>query len=248
MVDRLTDADRQALQASPLFRAMPPTVFAPVLRASRLQQSPARAVVFAQDEPADHLFFVLEGWLKLTRALPGGQQAVIGLFTRGETLAEAVALTSQSYPASGEAVTDIRYLKVPAAAARHAIEHQPEAALAMISATALHLRQLMRQIAELKGRKGGERVVEFLFSLTPERRGKVSLRLPFDKALIAGRLGMQPESLSRAFAQLRPYGVEVRGAQVEIASLERLGALIETAAAPSADHGQPENDNQQDAG
>lgn len=249
MVDRLQQADRQALQASPLFRAMPPSVFSPILSASTLERAAPRELVFRQDECAEYLFFLLDGWLKLVRALPNGQQAVIGLFTRGETLAEAVALTGQSYPANGEAVTPVRYLQVPAAVARAAIEHQPEAALAMISATALHLRQLTREIAQLKARKGTERVVEFLFSLTPQRHGRISLRLPFDKTLLAGRLGMQPESLSRTFAQLRAHGVDVRGAVVEIESAERLVAMVEqTGGLASADHHEPENDNQQDAG
>lgn len=254
MVDRLDEQDRQALQASPLFRAMPHSVLTPILAASHLKKAAARSLLFRQDAPADDLFVMLDGWIKLTRTLPGGQQAIIGIFTRGEMLAEAVALTGQSYPASGEAVTDVRYLQVPASSTRTVIEHQPQAALAMISATALHLRHLTRQIAELKARKASQRVAEFLFSLTPIRQGPISLRLPFDKVLIAGRLGMQPESLSRAFAQLRSSGVEVHGARVEIPSAERLMSLIaqdeitHDEEEGSGEDGEPENDNHQSAG
>lgn len=32
---------------------------------------------------------------------------------------------------------------------------------------------------------------------------------PYDKMLIVGRLGMKPESLSRAFSQLKPEGVKI---------------------------------------
>jgi hypothetical protein len=46
-----------------------------------------------------------------------------------------------------------------------------------------------------------------------------------DKALIAGRLGMQPETLSRTFAKLREYGVQTKGAEMiipDVAALRRL--------------------------
>ena len=46
--------------------------------------------------------------------------------------------------------------------------------------------------------------------------------LPFDKRLLAARLGCRQENLSRAFAALRRLGVETHGARVilhDIASL-----------------------------
>jgi hypothetical protein len=46
--------------------------------------------------------------------------------------------------------------------------------------------------------------------------------LPYDKVLIAGRLGLKPESLSRAFAKLRPVGVEVRASHVVVHDVGKL--------------------------
>lgn len=61
--------------------------------------------------------------------------------------------------------------------------------------------------------------------------------LPYDKALIAGRLGMKPESLRRAFAKLREHGVNIRQNMAEIEDLERLKdyALADPAEAWSRD-------------
>jgi CRP/FNR family transcriptional activator FtrB len=42
----------------------------------------------------------------------------------------------------------------------------------------------------------------------------VDFRLPFDKGLLAARLGCRQENLSRAFATLRDVGVETHGARV----------------------------------
>jgi hypothetical protein len=43
--------------------------------------------------------------------------------------------------------------------------------------------------------------------------------------LIAARLGLKPESLSRAFAKLRTVGVEVRASHVAIRDVARLRQL-----------------------
>jgi hypothetical protein len=49
--------------------------------------------------------------------------------------------------------------------------------------------------------------------------------LPYDKILIAGRLGLTPESLSRAFARLRTIGVVVDASHVMVRDVAKLRAL-----------------------
>jgi CRP/FNR family transcriptional regulator, dissimilatory nitrate respiration regulator len=48
------------------------------------------------------------------------------------------------------------------------------------------------------------------------------MRLPFQKSLLAGKLGLAPEALSRAFSTLRDNGVIVRGRLIHV---ENTGAL-----------------------
>ena len=50
--------------------------------------------------------------------------------------------------------------------------------------------------------------------------------LPYDKSLIAGRLGLKPESLSREFAKLRAVGVDVRASTVVVRDMALLCRLI----------------------
>ena len=48
------------------------------------------------------------------------------------------------------------------------------------------------------------------------------MAFPYDKALAAARLGMKPETFSRALAQLKPYGVTVKGTDIRIENFARL--------------------------
>jgi len=70
-----------------------------------------------------------------------------------------------------------------------------------------------------------QRVAEFLASLCPVEKGPSMIALPYDKVLIAARLGLKPETLSRAFARLRTIGVEVRASHVAISDVARLRHL-----------------------
>ena len=78
----------------------------------------------------------------------------------------------------------------------------------------------------------------YLLALLGECRPGTEVRLPYDKRLLAARLGTRAEHLSRAFAALRAYGVTTHGAQVAIAD----PAQLATFAAVEAKMRKPAND------
>jgi Crp-like helix-turn-helix domain len=105
------------------------------------------------------------------------------------------------------------------------IREMPEIALAMIASTSQHMHHLAQQVEQLKAQTGVQRLAEFLVALCPPDCGKCTIALPYDKTLIAGRLGLKPESLSRAFAKLKPVGVDVHAAHVVVRDPHRLQQL-----------------------
>jgi CRP-like cAMP-binding protein len=223
----MTPEQQQIARSSVLLRGMPPPLAEKLLSTARLRHCDRNAILFLQGELADAIFIVLDGWIKLYRITPNGSEAVVAVFTRGASFGEAVALQGGSYPVAAEAVTDATLIRIDAEAFRSTLRQSPETALAMLSATYMHLHSLVAQIEELKARTGPQRVAAFLLDLAPCKAGGCEVTLPYDKALIAGRLGLQPESLSRAFAKLKNYGVSIKINQATIEDVGRLKALIE---------------------
>jgi CRP-like cAMP-binding protein len=221
------------LHQSAMFSGLDPATADEVLDEARIEVRDVDQLLFRQGEPAVAFYLVLSGWVRLSRLLPNGNEAIIGVFTRGQSFGEAVALTGADYPVTAVAATPIRVIRVAVAPLRRVIAGRPDVALAMIASTAEHLHLLVQQIQELKSQKGDERVAEFLRSLTEVTAGPAVVALPFDKLLIAGRLGMQPESLSRAFSRLRRHGVRVIGARVEIDDVARLRQSYDTVDEPT---------------
>lgn len=183
--------------------------------------------IFLQGEPAKAIFIVLQGWVKLYRIAPSGAEAVVGVFTKGRSFGEAAAFRGDVYPVSAEAVTQCTLIRIEAEDYLRRIRETPDTAISLLSATFAHLHNLVAQIEALKARTGAQRVAEFLCELCECEMGSCEVVLPYDKILIAGRLGMKPESLSRAFARLKSEGVTVKQNRAKIDDIVHLRVYAE---------------------
>lgn len=225
MTARLSPALRHIACQSRLFGTLPPELRVPLLDTARVTRYCRGSTIFHRGDTAHAIHIVAEGWVKLYRIAPNGAEAVVGVMTRGQSFGEPVALRHAAYPVSAEATTDCRLIAVPATAFLALFQSRPEAAISIVASTFAHLQALVEQIEQLKARSGAQRVAEFLLELCPEGVESATVTLPYDKVLIAGRLGMKPESLSRSFARLRAHGVTVQQSSAEIASVSLLREL-----------------------
>ena len=82
--------------------------------------------------------------------------------------------------------------------------------------------ELIREIESLKAQSADERLARFILSLCPPDKEQCRFRLPYDKRLVAAQLGVTQETLSRAFARLREFGVRTETRDVSVESITRL--------------------------
>lgn len=223
----LDAADMARVREVPLFRHMDADVVAAVLSGAVPKRWDRGTTVLVQGEPADAFYVILEGWVKLYRLLPDGSEAVVAVMTAGESFAEAVLFMGGRFPVAADTVTEARLLRIEGSTLRAAMRADGRVAVALLASIAHHTETLSEQVELIKALAAPQRVADFLVgnarrTLGPEVRGRVALKLPYDKALIARRLGMTPESFSRALATLRDHGVKVARESVEIADLGRL--------------------------
>lgn len=186
-----------------------------------------RQLIFAQGDPADGFYLVLDGWVKLFRLSPAGDEAIVGVFTRGESFAEAVFFLGGAYPASAEAASPLRLLRIDAGRFNEAIEANPGLAATLLGSVVQHTERLFAEIASLKLLSTQRRLADFLVHQTAPGASHATVVLPYEKALLAARLGMTPESLSRALATLRKLGVTVLRDHVAIDDVARLAAFAQ---------------------
>jgi CRP-like cAMP-binding protein len=222
----MTPADWTIVNRAPFFRAMGETLTRSLLGQHVVRTYDRGELVFQQGDPAVCFCLVLEGWVKLYRETPDGHEVVVSLFTTGESFAEAVMFRGGRYPATAEAVSPVRLLRIDGQALRDVIMRNPQISFEMLAATALHLRRLVEMVVQLKALSAPKRIASFLLSLTAARSGCVRLTLPYQKLLIANRLGMKPESFSRALRQLRSVGIAVERDSICIDDVARLACFV----------------------
>lgn len=221
-------SDWQIVRSTPLLGAVSRDVAQSLVGNQPVSVFRKGETLFQQGEAADAFFVVLGGWIKLYRVTPDGNEAVVGVYRRGETFAEAAMFLGGRYPVSAEAVTDARLLRVDGQVLRRRIMEQPELALSMLASASYHLKALVEQIEHIKLLSAPQRLADFLVRLASTREGGATIELPYEKALLANRLGMKPESLSRALAKLRPLGVSVDREHVSIVDVAVLARFVES--------------------
>ncbi len=218
---------RKIARQSLLLAGLPDETADELMSKARWRRFGRGETIFFQGEQATAIHIVIDGWVKLFRISPNGAEAIVNVFTRGSSFGEAMAFRKLPYPVSAEAVTECEILQIPSREFVAMMERRPEICTAILAATFQHLHSLVSDVEHLKAQTGAQRVAEFLLDLADCSSGACRVTLPYDKVLIAGRLGMKPESLSRAFSKLRKHGVKVGRHHAEIEDMERLAAFAD---------------------
>lgn len=221
-----TQADLAVAADIPVFSGLTPQALDILLAQARVINLRPNSMLFRQGEPATSFFIIIEGWIKLFRVTPAGDEAVLNVFGKGQSFAEAVTFIGGRYPAMASAVAHARVMMISGDHVTDCIRRMPEIAIAMIASTSQHLHLMVSRIEQLTAQSGLQRVADFLVSLAACSKGPCTIALPYDKSLIAGKLGLKPESLSRVFAKLRAVGVEVHASEVQVRDVAMLRSLV----------------------
>src|SRR5512144_2866336 len=168
---------KAASQTTVLCGLNPRTVQTLLAPATVVELEPGDAL-FRQGEPAAAFFIVIDGWVKLYRITPAGDEAVLHVLTKGESFAEAVAFAGGRYPATASAATESRVVLISAHHVICCIREMPDIAIAMIASTSQHVHRLVQRVEQLSSQSGMQRVAEFLAGLCPNMDGSCTISLP----------------------------------------------------------------------
>lgn len=221
-----TEAQPVALsqfKAVPVFRDVDDATLAGLAVISALVTVPENTMLCRQGIQAERLLVLLEGQVALENTTPSGASAVVEVVRPGGHFMLSAVLSGLPGLMSARTVTAATLIGIEAEGLRTLLHREVSLASALLRAEAMEFGAMVRQICDLKLRTTAQRLGCYLLALTDETASNtVALRLPFDKRLLAARLGCRQENLSRAFAALRRLGVETHGARVilhDIASL-----------------------------
>jgi CRP/FNR family transcriptional activator FtrB len=212
-----------ALAATSLLRELDERAIGRIADISHLASLAEATVLCEEGEPANELYVVLDGQLAILAQAANGTSAVVEVLDAGATFGLSAVLAQLPRLVTARSVKPCRLLSIDASGLRALVLEEPSLVALLLRAEAEGFKALVQQVCDLKLRTTAQRLAVYLLSLSPNQAGNTTaLRLPFDKRLLAARLGCRQENLSRAFAALRNLGVETHGARVILHDIARL--------------------------
>jgi len=221
----ITSTQLEVLQRAPLFQSLGAAQceqLHPHLSYRTLQQG---ETLFREGQAAENFYLLLRGQIKLYRVSTAGNEKVIEIIRSGQTFAEALMfLDRPAYPLTAQALSEVELVVIDSRGFYQLLSASTETCLRVMGNLSVRLHHLLDEIDALTLQNATLRLVNYLLYLLPEgAKGGADITLPAAKNIIASRLSIQPETLSRILARLANEGlIQVEGLHIQIRDIEAL--------------------------
>ena len=203
-----------------LFRGLCPPQLRSLARQCWVVSAKRGAVVASRDVRLPGVFALAYGSVQLMLGGAGEQRRLIRLVSAGETFGKATALLGLPSSYDAVALADSKLIVIPSAAVMALMEREVPFARAMVTALARSNARLLGELEAATLQRSAQRLAGYLDSLADGATGDCTVRLPVSKTVVAARLGVKKETLSRLLRELADDGV-IAVAQRNIAILDR---------------------------
>lgn len=220
---RLSVRDRDIALKSALLADLEPRLQRRVLETASAATFRSRDVVIAFQSELKHFYAVLSGHVRLYRIDSRGREADIAVYGPGDVFGECAMFLDGCYPFQVQAAEATTLAAFDNQAIAAMLREEPQLMLAVSRIMAQHSTDARLNVANDRLNTAPQRVAIYLLETWRAQGGPGNpFKLPFQKSLLAGKLGLAPEALSRAFAMLKKTGVSIRGRMVHITDAEAL--------------------------
>ena len=171
--------------------------------------------LFYQDDPAERIFVLKSGRIKLYQLSTDGQQVLMRVMTPGMMFAAISLVEGAVYPVSAEAADDCKVLYWSQATLLGLMQRYPVLALNAIKVLAGHVREFQDRYRELVTERVERRVARAVLRLANQTGVKtdegVLLNLPLSRKDLAEMSGTTLFTVSRILSQWEANGLVSAG-------------------------------------
>jgi CRP-like cAMP-binding protein len=183
-------------------------------------------VLFHRGDPADSFFYVDTGLIELSLISATGDKKTLEVVNPGRTFGEAVTFMQEvKFPVTAEGLHKSKLCEIPNRAFLDMLRTNRDACMRLLADLSRHLHARVREIENLSIQNARHRLSSYIIDhITDARDGdQATARLELPRHVIASRLSIKPETLSRLLRSLADEGViSIEDRIVFIHSLSRL--------------------------
>lgn len=217
------------MKESILFSGLNSTQLGSILDHTCLVKLAENEVLFVQGQEAKEIHLLESGQIKLARVSIEGHEKIIELIFPGQSFAEAILFSRKhQYPVTATAVKGSVVLSIERDAYSSLLHESTDACFSVMEQMSYRMHQRVAEIDRLTLHNATFRVIVYLLEQIPEEKlGEQQVRLNSPKHMIASRLSVTPETLSRTFAKLAKEGfMDIKDKTLFIHDVDRLKNYI----------------------
>lgn len=212
-----------ALAKLPLLDQCDPALLARLNEAADLARLGPDEELFSEGEILSEVNILVAGQVGAVHSRPGRNPNLLDVLQPIRPLCLPAALLGLPTPAGARTLTTVRLIVLPVAELQAVLRDVPAICQRFLDYSLQEAQCLAQEIYALKLRSSAQRLAGYLLSLAKEDElSPARFVLPYEKRLLAARIGCSQENLSRAFAALRQIGVETQRGTVILRSIPAL--------------------------
>ena len=222
---------RDRMKACMLFEGLSVSDLDIIERASHVHSLAADEILFQQGDVANHFYLLFAGKMKLYRLSEGGQEKIMDLIVPGATFAEAVIYNGKAgYPVHATALIPSKVFCVDARTYLEALKNNTSTCMSLLARMSQRLHWQIQEIDQLTLHSATFRLVNYLIGEIPHDQAHMqSVTVDTAKHVIASRLSISPETLSRILGKLKKQGlVETEKSQIIIPDIAKARSYLLT--------------------
>jgi CRP/FNR family transcriptional regulator len=190
-----------AIGQAEFFRALPPERLERVKRLLSEKTFERQRVLYFESSPADRLWVVRRGEVRLYKSSPSGQITTLDVLGPGEIFGAVSALEQDAYPASAETVTDGSAWWLKRESFLRLLDEDPRLAVEILQIVSRRLRDAHDRLRSLAHDPAPRRVALALLRAAPEGEAQVTRRA------LAETAGTSVETAIRVIRRLEVAGI-----------------------------------------
>ncbi len=196
---------RQILAHLPLFRELSPEQLDLIAAGTREKRVEKGEMLFQKGDKPRGFYVIVFGQVKLAFPSSNGNEKVVEVIGPKQSFGEAVMFMDRPYPVFAETLSDTLLFYIAENAVLDLLGTDPSFARRKLAGLSQRLHSMLQDDESNSQRSSTQRVIGYLLQQCEENEagdGEVSIDLPTSKQVIASRLNLTPETLSRIFHDL----------------------------------------------
>lgn len=225
----IEEQERQALRQVYLFDALSDDQFERVMNTAAVVKLAPKQALFSFRQAAERFYLVKSGQVKLFRVSADGDEKVVEIIQPGKTFAEAIMFMERHvYPVDAEAIEATEVYSFDMTTFLDLLKDSRQTCFRLMASMSQRLHGLVEEINNLTLQNATYRLVNYLLDQLPDGAVEApAIHLATPKSVIASRLSIQPETLSRTLARLAAQGfLDVQGSNITLHDIKGLRALL----------------------